>query len=510
MTEYKAQIVCIAIVVLLLRYYIRNKQLHTVATTTYRSMVLILLMNLVFDIITVYTVNHLDTIPIWINSLTHRIFIYSLDVFIFLLFWYLFSYVRAKIHYKKLCKALFLIPIVYSFLVAMFGRLYFIQTARTNYSQGPVVYTVYFSCGFYVICMLVLCIRFGNSFRKGQRKGIIGSVVLCLIACLIQVFFPTVLMSGAFETLILFNIFLSLENPGEYVDKQTYLINQYGFFTVLEDRMIDYDENLILSAFILESDIGKKETFMMEIERIFNERFHKCVYRSSDGSISLIVSKRTESKSVDILLANYRSMIERVAYENTVQMTMTTRFCDSKKDCPRNIVEEIVKKQNELTEELISIDKSTGVKNRNAYEKRLQQLNQDHSKLEHFWCVLLDVNHLKQVNDTLGHEKGDELIRMTANILSKTTQDVGEIFRYGGDEFIVFLQNIQKYQLQSLLLAIEKERQEVVKAKEVEIEFAMGYAKWNSMEDRYIEDLVRRADQNMYITKQNMKKMENI
>lgn len=90
-------------------------------------------------------------------------------------------------------------------------------------------------------------------------------------------------------------------------------------------------------------------------------------------------------------------------------------------------------------EHMVRYDRLTGLMNRNQLPGHIDtQLNelQDAEK-----CILLLVNldRFKQVNDTLGHSKGDILLRIVAERLSKLTEGLGVCARYGGDEFAVVI-----------------------------------------------------------------------
>lgn len=80
-------------------------------------------------------------------------------------------------------------------------------------------------------------------------------------------------------------------------------------------------------------------------------------------------------------------------------------------------------------------DELTRCGNRHAYETDIARLD-----LQDAWAYLsLDVNGLKQVNDTRGHAAGDELIRAAAEMMKRSFADAGRVYRIGGDEFVVIV-----------------------------------------------------------------------
>ena len=94
-------------------------------------------------------------------------------------------------------------------------------------------------------------------------------------------------------------------------------------------------------------------------------------------------------------------------------------------------------------------DMLTGVNNRNAMNKRVYFLNEEkESRPESMGVVFADLNGLKSVNDTQGHSAGDRLLIKAAALLKIAFEEY-EIFRAGGDEFVVFCPNITEAELSS-------------------------------------------------------------
>lgn len=81
----------------------------------------------------------------------------------------------------------------------------------------------------------------------------------------------------------------------------------------------------------------------------------------------------------------------------------------------------------------VFIDKLTNVYNRNY----LQEF-QNKMKLDEFVLAVLDIDHFKKINDTYGHDVGDEILRELASIIKMSTRDNEDvIIRYGGEEFVI-------------------------------------------------------------------------
>lgn len=105
-------------------------------------------------------------------------------------------------------------------------------------------------------------------------------------------------------------------------------------------------------------------------------------------------------------------------------------------------------------QDIANTDYLTGLKNRNAYELDLKNLSAQ-SSLEGVGLLLADLNGLKHVNDTWGHEAGDDYIKAFAEALSSVVGAAGVLYRIGGDEFLVMVRGATNQQLQAYMDGIQ-------------------------------------------------------
>lgn len=161
-----------------------------------------------------------------------------------------------------------------------------------------------------------------------------------------------------------------------------------------------------------------------------------------------------------------------------------------------------ITEQRELEEKLIResrIDELTKCYNRRSYEEDIRELT-DLAKEEDLLYVSIDINGLKYVNDTMGHDAGDELITATAKCLKQCLGSYGKIYRTGGDEFIALL-----YVSEDRTELMKHDLAETVyewKGKIVEdLSISCGYARASDNPGLNIKELAKLADTKMYDAK---------
>ena len=142
-------------------------------------------------------------------------------------------------------------------------------------------------------------------------------------------------------------------------------------------------------------------------------------------------------------------------------------------------------------------DDLTGVKSKHAYvevEEKMNRRIEDHSMTE-FAIVLFDLNNLKKINDTQGHEAGDRYIKDACNIICYRFKR-SPIYRIGGDEFVAIIEGDDYKNLYELAAAFEKDMD--VNLEQGRITVASGYAHYDASLDKSLETVFERADKKMY------------
>lgn len=155
-------------------------------------------------------------------------------------------------------------------------------------------------------------------------------------------------------------------------------------------------------------------------------------------------------------------------------------------------------------EELAMHDELTGLYSRAFYSDYLKKHNMQNRDC---YIVMLDVNNLKQCNDSIGHDCGDELLKNSAGIIEYAFQPNGKCVRLGGDEFCVMLRGIDDVECKNCLKLFDDLliQFNTTYPNEFPVNIAYGYAHFDSELDFDFADTLRRADKMMYQMKMMMK-----
>jgi len=155
------------------------------------------------------------------------------------------------------------------------------------------------------------------------------------------------------------------------------------------------------------------------------------------------------------------------------------------------------RKQADEIEYLLYRDVLTGLYNRRFFEAELKRL--DSKRQLPISIIMADVNGLKMINDSFGHEKGDLLLIKAAEILKESLREEDILARQGGDEFAILLPQTDQKSAQEVVHRI-KEKCELTTVDNISISICFGIGTKTSMA-LPLMDTLKIADDAMYQTK---------
>lgn len=156
-------------------------------------------------------------------------------------------------------------------------------------------------------------------------------------------------------------------------------------------------------------------------------------------------------------------------------------------------------KQKEL-ESLAMKDKLTGLYNRvKLDEVLLNELEKSKRYQHHFGIILFDIDFFKRVNDTYGHQVGDEVLIDVATTVNSMIRSSDILFRWGGEEFIIICFELNKNAIELISQNIRKKIESMQHTKIDKLTISLGVT-LNNQEDN-AQSIIKRADEALYLAK---------
>lgn len=260
------------------------------------------------------------------------------------------------------------------------------------------------------------------------------------------------------------------------VDSNVYLANQNGIFSSYSPRYsfsIDKDYNFRISANETLTKLFKAFVQYKDASETLNKGIYNFEKTIQSGTITGTIAR----------YFMYLLLIFVLLFLYVYKITKKVKI--SKK----------IKKEDKLK----YIDQLTSLKNRNYLSENLE--NWAKNTVYPQTIIVIDLNNLQEINDTMGYEQGDIQIKAAANVLVKTQLDNSDIIRTDGNEFVIYLVGYQTKQITSYIHKLTKE----FKKLPYEYGAAMGYS---MIEDdiKTVEDAMNEAVED--VKKQKINKKE--
>jgi diguanylate cyclase (GGDEF)-like protein len=202
-----------------------------------------------------------------------------------------------------------------------------------------------------------------------------------------------------------------------------------------------------------------------------------------------------------LILSGRKTLINRLIKEKTDHLRAEIEYSNK-------ISENLAKSKEDLLKLSIT-DPLTGLMNRRGLELQaieLLKLSKRYNKK--MFLFFIDIDQMKQVNDSLGHKMGDEMLVEVASILKEFFRGTDVIARLGGDEFCVLLTAMpgdENFVVKRLQLHVDQHNTNCPPSKPL-ISLSIGWTTCETEHEFDLEKLIAQADKMMYIYKQSKKK----
>ncbi|SDJ83877.1 GGDEF domain-containing protein [Sediminibacillus albus] len=157
---------------------------------------------------------------------------------------------------------------------------------------------------------------------------------------------------------------------------------------------------------------------------------------------------------------------------------------------------DLLNEQNKLLEKLTFTDELTQLFNRRYLFQKLEEYKQEERKII---VLILDIDNFKQINDRYGHETGDKALIRFANLLKEELADTRTVGRYGGDEFLVLIDEMDAAQCRELIDHLLEKVHKMQFNEKIKLSASGGMAFFDGKTS--IREVLANADQLLYQVK---------
>ena len=206
----------------------------------------------------------------------------------------------------------------------------------------------------------------------------------------------------------------------------------------------------------------------------------------------------------DVSTGELRTVVEKLTEETrSVRETGNTLHVRLEES---RLETEALRKELEQARIEATTDVLTGLANRKAFFRALEQIHQT-DETKNSSLVLVDIDHFKNVNDSYGHLLGDKVIRFVGSIMKNSVKGKDLVSRYGGEEYAILLPDTEH---QGALTVAENIRASIEAGKLIRsdtrktigtITVSLGVAQYRAGETN--DDYIARADEALYFSKEN-------
>lgn len=312
---------------------------------------------------------------------------------------------------------------------------------------------------------------------------------------------------------------LVIENISELVEDDKWVQGQIGmvldiFGQPLNIRRLDDVGQRLKEVIYRQSTLKKNLNEAKERLKAMLAGFvdHLATFSESTSDYHDKIEKCAEKIGAANDLAELNDVIEEVMRETRIIQFNAQRSRDELAAMKARVDEaeqEVARLQNELAEtsEMVRHDQLTGALNRKGLDDTLDRELARAKRRQMPICVsLLDVDNFKALNDTYGHQTGDDALVHLARVIRETMRPHDTLARYGGEEFLIILPDTTLPDAVSALTRLQREltkRFFLHKNEKLLITFSAGVTAFRDNEQR--NDAIARADAAMYQAKKSGK-----
>ena len=298
------QIAALTILLILEVIYFLRPKIKLVSNRIFTVLMVSAFLYLIFDFATVFALVYFDSLPLWFVRFTHQGFIICLYVALSCIYLYIDMLHRDQRPYSKSELSLIISSYVVALASVLFAPIEYYIEEDGIYSYGLMVNCVYAVIIIYGGMTIFQTVRhWGNKAHKKQNMCVLMTMALWSIFGGAQILEPKILISSVGIAALILLMFLSLENPSEYLDGETRAFNYYALKTVCQECLnrkkdfavvsMEFDEATIIENYASNTMISDVLT---EIRIYVEKTFKTSCYRMNRVTLAFIIDNKRISK----------------------------------------------------------------------------------------------------------------------------------------------------------------------------------------------------------------------
>ena len=415
--------------------YFRQKKVKTKISDSFTALIWQCLCACVLDIASVQFIKNISPANIWLNYIlliAYYIFFNAMPLMFYMCFWFL-SEKNRKMPLKQYW--------IY-FGIYLFFSLFTISSPFTHFvfwfddnlvfHHGKLFYVYYILDVFYVAGGVIHFLRHKRHFTPNQIISLMFFTVACFIASVIQTLVPYLLITCFVFSLTILILFLSLENPDDYIDSESGVYNRAAFLVRAQDN-IDFERKMFIIGLYSEPlvhilrSLGEenRNLFYKTVFSFLKEKSGKeNTYRLTYEKFAIMLTDVTEEQCEQIVKDIWNYFREPVTCGNIeISIAVTMRTIKYPDDVITiedlvDLIEDSLEEKNNL-EEGASLRANPIILERRRREHKIVQVLEDAMKNNAFDIVYQPIYNI----DKGGYTSAEALLRLRSDELGDLTPD---------------------------------------------------------------------------------------
>lgn len=295
---------------------IRQKTLRLYTQGAFLALFITVAICLFLDIVSVLTINYIEIVGPVLNSIVCKAYLGSITLVAFMLFYYTFMEIHRSYRNLKAFIAVGLAPFGLELLVLFVFPIYIQRLDKAVYTYGVCVSMTYIVSLFYLAISMFYTIYYKNRMAKSVRKAVWFLEGAWFITAVIQMFNNELLLVGFAMCMAMVYMYVTLENPQVYIDRETAVYNAYAY-TSYVDKKLSHGQKIWVAAVQVEGlrfvneNIGVKNggRALVKIAEFFGglTQGRVKVFRISEDSFALLLENEDDMEiAVENIISRFK------------------------------------------------------------------------------------------------------------------------------------------------------------------------------------------------------------